>query len=417
MLRSKGLRAATAGALVVAAGAVMGLILIGGCEHSDSHHGSNSVAPTTSRSYNGHPSRVDMTNFVQANPSVYGTRLDDCVTCHWGQTVKDNTGASIKPNPCNYCHYIQHPPTGWTNLPTNTSQTLNPYGAAYLAAGRDRDAVGKIRCDDSDGDGYLNWDEIAEGSFPGDPKSYPGEALCPTKTVTLAELEAMPQHTQFGLANAERQQYDFYATYTGVKIKDILAAKGIPTATASSIDIISPDGFVQSFTMDEVNNQFPAHQFFSGLGLGTPPGGYDATCAFVQYPANTYSYGNGAFITDQQWHIIAYLREGLPLDPSYLDPTTGKINGEGPFRNVIPPNKADPTLMQPDRGSKVPVGCPDSQWNYKSAKDHNAGRMAKGAIIIRISPMPTNCEQFDYMSGGFALIDSESMLIYGNSVE
>jgi hypothetical protein len=414
MSRERKMRTAMAGALLAIIGLAIGLGGIVGCEHStgDSHRAG---AALSSRAYKGHSADADINNFVAAYPMVWGSRLDDCQTCHWGLTVRDNKAKVIASNPCVYCHYINHPPAGYTNLPTSVGQTLNPYGARYLAAGQNVAALNNIAHEDSDGDGFDNAAEIWDGRYPGNPNSYPGLALCPVKTVTMAELQAMPQHTQFTLANAERQQYDNYATYTGVRIKDILTAKGIPTATATNIDILAPDGFKNTnpITMDQVNLQFPAHQFFAGLGQPN----YDATCAFVEYPADTHGYASGDYITDAQWHIIAYLREGLPLDPCYLDPVSGKINGEGPFRNVMPPGKSDPLLNQPDRGSKVAAGCPDASWNYNINKDHNAGQMVKGAVIIKLLPMPTGCEEFDLVNGGFALIDAEELLIYGHSVE
>ena len=415
MLKAKGLRTAAAGALVAAAGAVMGLIMIVGCGHSESPHGGVNSASASSRAYKGHTADADIINFGKAYPMAWGSRLDDCQTCHWGQTVTDNKGKDLMPNTCTYCHFIQNPITGYTKLPTSFSQTLNPYGMAYLAAGRDVQALVAIEGQDSDGDKATNLAEILQDRYPGNPNSYPGLPLCPTQTVTLAELEAMPQITQFTLANAERQQYDNYATYTGVKIKDILAAKHIPTGPTTSIDIMAPDLFknTKPITMDQINLQFPAHQFFPGLGQPN----YDATCAFVEYPADTHGYASGDYITDPQWHIIAYKREGAFLQPSYLNPVSGKIEGEGPFRNVMPPGNADPLLNQPDRGSKLAPGCPDVQWNYKSAKDHNAGQMVKGAVIIKIYPMPTGCEEFDLVNGGWSLIDSESMVIYGHSVQ
>jgi hypothetical protein len=354
---------------------------------------------------------------VRTYPEVYGTRLDDCQTCHWGQTVTSVMGSTetdIMPSACDYCHYIQKPPKKWKNLPTDVLQTLNPYGQDYRAAGRDQDAVEAIGVLDSDSDTFSSDDEIAELRYPGSPHSYPGLQLCAMKIVTMSDIKKMSVHTQFGLANTTKQQFDYYATYTGVKIKDLLAAENIPTTTASNIEILAPDGFSKTFTMDEVNNQFPYHQYFPGFGSDIQ--GPD--CSFVDYPPETYGYIYGDTIQDEQWHIIAYKREGLSLEPSSYNKVSGKIDGEGPFRNVIPPGSSDYLMNQPDRGENADTsGCYMPEWNYDINKDHNAGRMVKGVVVIRIYPLPTDCESFDIINKGWAMIDAQEMIIYGHSVE
>ncbi len=117
--------------------------------------------------------------------------------------------------------------------------------------------------------------------------------------------------------------------------------------------------------------------------------------------SETYGLGFGEEIPDDQWHILAFEREGLPLEPCFLDPVSGKINGEGPLRNIIPPGSSGPALNTPDRGRNADTsGCKMREWDYDPAKDHNAGRMAKGAVILRIQPMPEGCEEFDLINGG-----------------
>ncbi len=400
--------------LVIAALAMAAVVITGlGCS-DDGITRSNYVV--SSRFYQGHATDADINNFVSTSPATVGTRLDDCQTCHTGGTVNDG-GGDVHANPCDYCHYILNPPEGWTGLPTTYAETLNPYGTRYFQMGRDKAALREIQSDDSDSDGYANSEEIDDLRYPGDANSYPGLSLCPVIKVTIEELKAMPAHTQFGLANTTKQQFDYYATYTGVKIKDILEAKGIDLTGATSIDIMAPDGFAKTFTIEQITQQYPDHRFYSGFGvadLGTD-------CAFVEYPANTYGLANGAWIGQElgqeQWHIIAYAREGMPLEKCYLDPVTGKINGEGPFRNIIPPGSPSDDLNTPDRGkNQDTAGCSEAEWNFDGDKDHNAGSMVKGTVIIRINPMPEGCQEFDIMNGGYALIDEEAILIYGHNV-
>jgi len=56
------------------------------------------------------------------------------------------------------------------------------------------------------------------------------------------------------------------------------------------------------------------------------------------------------------------------------------------------------------------------EWNYDYEKDHNAGSMVKGTVIIRINPMLSGCEEFDIINGGWAMIDASVILIYGYNV-
>lgn len=393
---------------------VLGLSIIVNCSE-DKGTGLSDI--TSSRAYQGHTSDADINNFVRVYQHTVGTRLDDCQTCHGGSTVTSTKG-DVHANPCDYCHYVIHPPDGWTGLPTSFEETLNPYGADYKEEGRNQDAIRTIAGLDSDNDGYSNAEEINELRYPGDDGSHPGLDLCPVIRVTLDEIRAMPKQTQFGLANTTKQQFDYYATYTGVRIKVLLDSLDIDLTGATSIDILAPDGFAKTFTVEQVTEQFPDHRFFPGFGvdvLGTD-------CAFVEYPDETYGLGYGDWIGQElgheQWHILAYERDGLPLEQSYLDPVSGKIQGEGPFRNVIPPGSGDDALNTPDRGKNWDVsGCTLPEWNYVFDKDHNAGSMVKGAVIIRINPMPGGCEEFDIINGGWAMIDERVILIYGHNVQ
>ncbi|MEP7133710.1 MAG: carboxypeptidase regulatory-like domain-containing protein [Chloroflexota bacterium] len=68
--------------------------------------------------------------------------------------------ASSALNTCDLCHTASIP-------------TLNPFGAAYKANGRNPAAFGLIENIDSDGDGFTNIQEINALTFPGNPASKP----------------------------------------------------------------------------------------------------------------------------------------------------------------------------------------------------------------------------------------------------
>lgn len=83
---------------------------------------------------------------------ITGTRIDSCSLCH-----------------------------------TASIPTLNPFGAAYLSAGRNTAALIAVNSTtmDSDGDGFSNNAEIVALTFPGDPADHPVAAtVAPTSTNT-----------------------------------------------------------------------------------------------------------------------------------------------------------------------------------------------------------------------------------------
>ena len=110
--------------------------------------------------------------------------------------------------------------------------------------------------------------------------------------------------------------------------------------------------------------------------------------------------------------ILAYQRDGVSLDPTRPDVAEGKIVGEGPLRIVVPQERPG----RPDRGSAFsPSDCGD-EFDFDADADHNAGAMVRGVIAIRIDPMPEGLEEFDYMNGGWAYVDSGQLLLYGHGI-
>ncbi len=371
----------------------------------------------SSRAYKGHENDLDMNYFVNAHRNTVGSRLDDCQTCHTGGTFTYDSGGQTRTankNACDFCHLIHHPDEDGFNEPQPTafSQTLNPYGAAYLAAGRNQAAVRTIVGADSDGDGFANGAEIDDLKYPGDPASKPGQQGAPTRTFTLAALQALPVHEQFILANSHKQQFDDYASYRGVKIVDLLTAAGVDVddPTFQGITVIAPDGYLKDIPAASIVAAYPAGLYFAGLDTAT----LGTECGFVKYPDSLPAgLTDGQAIPGEPWLQLAYERDGLPMDPSNLDPTSGKINGEGPLRLVVP--QSDPG--SPDRGSQYsPTTCNDG-WDYDDSKNHNAGDMVRGVIAIRVNPLQAGVEDFDYRNGGWAYIDAQSVLVYGFGVD
>jgi hypothetical protein len=314
-------------------------------------------------------------------------------------------------NPCDFCHLIQHPSKDFQQVqPKSFAETLNPYGRDYARGGRNEAALRAIAKIDSDGDGYDNDKEIISLKYPGDVQSKPGQSAAPMKTLTMDQLKAMPRTTLFLLANLSKHR-DFYATYTGVKVRDLLTAVGVNPADPAiqGITVVAPDGYTKDFPADKVSKPFAPGLFYVGLDTKT----LGESCGYVQYP-DTLPKGlsDGAPIPGEPWLILGYEREGRLLEPSKLDVRGGKTDGEGPFRMIVP--QASPS--KPDRGSpQSPSECKDGN-DFDGSKDHNAGDMVRGVVAIRINPMPPGYEDFDSKNGGWAYVSSGTLIVYGYGI-
>jgi hypothetical protein len=369
--------------------------------------------PVSSLSYRGHENDSDSNNLVAVYPALVGTRLDDCQTCHQGGTVTHDDDKTSDLSPCAYCHLIPHPDaTVVSGGPATYEATLNPYGLAYKTNGRDAAALRAIASLDSDGDSYTNAAEVGALRYPGDTGSRPGQPIAPWLTLDMTEIAAITAHEQFMLMNSKKQQFDTYASYRGAKVKDLLAAAGVDLSAATGISIIAPDGFAQDIDLDAIDAAYPAGLYYAGLD---PASFDDPAQGFVEYPPAAQlpaGLTDGGAIPGEPWLLLAYERDGAAMDRSYLDPTTGRLEGEGPYRLVVPQE----TPGAPDRGSSFsPTGYGDGH-DYDGAKDHNAGFCVRGAVAIRVNPMPEGYEEFDWKNGGWALVEKQQIIVYGSGV-
>jgi len=362
--------------------------------------GQDTPEPISSRSYQGHENDLDTNNLVGAYPALVGTRLDDCQTCHAGRVEEGRLVGSA----WDHCHDLLRQGTGHV-----ARETLNGFGLDYLEAGRTREALNGIGETDSDGDGFSNGEELAEGRYPGSGSSRPGQVVAPLLTVTLDELRALPSHSQLMLVNPTQQPFDDYVTYRGVRVRDLLAARGIDITGATGITVIAPDGYQKSLPVEYVDRSFPRPLFYGGLDAAT----LGEECGFVRYPeALPAGVVDGAPTPGELWLLLGYEREGAPLDPSSLDAAAGTLTGEGPLRLVVPQTVPG----RPDRGSRAsPTSCGDG-LDFREEADHNAGSMVRGVIALRIDPMPEGVEEFDFMNGGWAYVDAGHLILYGYGV-
>lgn len=343
--------------------------------------------------YSAHKNDQDINNFLTVYPFTTPTKLNDCCLCHKGGNITRN-GKTSYYGSCDYCHQIYgiQAPHG------DITFTLNPYGMDYRSAGRDQAAILNIEQKDSDGDGYNNITEIKALTFPGDPKDYPGLIAAPAVLMNQERLLRLPCYSEFLLMNASKDT-DWYATYRGVKLIDLLKHVGA-SAQATGITVFAPDGYSKFFpikdpTRYDVMGPYPYGIYYGGLG-------------FVSYTFLPAHLLKGNVIPDKLYMLLAYLRDGDPLATGKIYPKKLSIEGEGPYR-LIPPQRV---AGSPDRSVNGPYL--NDGWDYDPKKDHNAGPSVRSVAAIRVEPLPRGTTDFQWAEGGWNLVNSARLVIYGN---
>ncbi|MHC1727980.1 MAG: GEGP motif-containing diheme protein, partial [Syntrophobacteraceae bacterium] len=355
----------------------------------------------------------DATIFLNVYPDAAGTKLDNCALCHGGGKYTDpKTQKTTAMGSCQYCHAV-------TNYGTQADQygtTLNPFGAAYQANGRDETALKLIESLDSDGDGYSSLAEITAIRYPGASNDDPTKVTAPFKVFDKARLEAMPQHTQFMLMNTTKSG-DYYVEYSGVRMDYLLKAAGI-RSEATEITVYAPDGYsVRHPIADSPSNtgtsyapyvkgEYPQAVYYYDSVADTATGGW---CDYTS-PGNLGRVNGEAIDVDGGLRMILALRaDGMDLAPGYLDATNKLASGtEGPFRTVTPQK----TVGSPDQPSNK--SNPTLIWPYDSAADHNAGFSSKSATIIKVGPLPEGTTDIDVFEAGWSYVDSGKIVVYGD---
>jgi len=365
----------------------------------------------SSRAYAGHQTDADMNGFIRQYPAAAGTRLDDCQTCHRGGVRGTDTEREV--SPCSYCHLVVFPNARYkTGVPEYCGATLNAHGLDYRKAGRSFEAFAAIAGLDSDGDGHANAAEIAGLRNPGDAASRPGLPPAPAKSFGWDEIRKLPVHRQFMLMNTTKEPTDDYVEFRGVRVIDLLSAAGVYLTGVTGITVFAPDGYSVDYSVADVQAPFPRGYFYAG------PRAFEGTDrAFVEYPDELPAgVKDKKRIPGDPWLLLAYERDGRPLDPSSYEKGTGRLAGEGPYRLVKPQgdlgrDKSRPG--RPDRSQKSPAF--GDGWDFVPGMDHNAGACLRGACVIRVNPMPEGYEEYDWKNG-WPLIGEKTIVIYGRGV-
>ncbi|HPW18840.1 MAG TPA: hypothetical protein PLP83_10750 [Candidatus Aminicenantes bacterium] len=365
----------------------------------------------SSRAYVGHENDSDMKGLIRQYPAAAGTRVDDCQTCHRGGVKGTDTEREY--SPCGYCHLVPFPnPRYRTGVPKDYEATLNGYGLDYKKAGRAFEAFRAIDGLDSDGDGHANGAEIADLRNPGDAASRPGLPLAPTISLGWDEIRAMPVHSQFLLMNKTTQRRDEYVTYKGVRVVDLLAAAKIYLTGVTGITVFAPDGYSNDYSLEDISAPFPQGYYYDApLAIADPE------MALLEKPASVPAgLTNGKRIPGTPWLLLAYEREGRPLDVSAYEKAAGKLVGEGPYRLVKPQSQVMGDRQRPGRPDRsVNAKKYGDGWDYSERIDHNAGAGPRGACVIRVNPMPEGQEEYDWKNG-WPLIGEKKVVLYGRGV-
>lgn len=372
------------------------------------------AAPKTkvqSRAYAGHENDRDIKNFIGQYPKAAGTRLDDCQTCHRSGVTGTDTEREF--SPCGYCHLLQYPNARYkTGVPRNFEETLNGYGIAYKRQGRTPEALTSIAGQDSDGDSFSNSQEIADLRYPGDGASRPGQPLAPVVTLHWDDMRKLPHYAQFMLINTTQEPFDDYASYSGIRVRDLLKAVRIDLKGAAGITVFAPDGYSVDYTMEDIDGPFPRPYFYAAPGAIK-----DKEKALVQYPeAIPSGVMDGKEIPVAPWLLLAFAREGKPLGISQYEKGTGRLVGEGPYRLVKPQRNVGGDASKPGRPDRsVKSKNFGDGWDFDKALDHNAGSCVRGATVIRINPMPMGFEEYDWKNG-WPLVAEKKIVIFGRGV-
>jgi hypothetical protein len=348
--------------------------------------------------YKGHADDSDINAILAAYPQLKGTAADSCATCHKAGQVAESSGPFRNENHCGYCHAIH------VKNKIDAAKTLNSYGADYFAVGRGIKAINAIAQKDSDGDGFLNDVELLKGTNPGVHGSNPSAPIAPSRIYTAAELRSLSPavHETVFLNTAHNKLGDSYNEYRGNNVNELLQAVGISN-NVESIDFISLDGFENSFTLSELNKEWPQ---------GAPVMRLDkkiiGQCGWV-------NYNTGSLDEKKPLHsakiLLAFEENGKKIEPGKIDPETGRIRGTGPLRLVVPQFQiSPPDIPKFDESCRNKIA---KEYQFNENYDHNGGRSSFSIIVIRINPLPKGTRDFDWQKIRDELAKDERIVFFG----
>jgi hypothetical protein len=351
--------------------------------------------------YRGHANDADINALLTSYPTLSGTAVDSCATCHRKGNVPDaeRLGATRRENYCDFCHVV------YVRNKGDIKETLNPFGADYLVAGRSAAAIKAIALKDSDGDGFSNETEMVNGTRPGDPETNPSLPIAPHRVLSLAEMGKLtPAVSEILLVNtATSPAGDSYNSYRGYRLYVLLQAIGVSDA-ADSIDFISLDGFERTHTLDELRRLWP--QGHPVLGLGKAELG---SCGFTDYNVKGL---DGTKPLPGAGILLTFEENGSRIAGATMDPKTGRIVGTGPLRLLVPQFHVSP----PDLSPSADKSCVDKvapEYRYHEDYDHNGGKSAFSIVAVRVNPLPKGTRDVEWEKASGQNVSREEIVVFG----
>jgi hypothetical protein len=347
-----------------------------------------------------HEGEKDADKFLQVYPDKAGTKLDHCALCHSSGKYEKSEGSFVSLGSCQWCHYSY----GYDGS-GNILDTMNAYGKAYHDNGRNAAAISAIETADSDGDGFANKAEIDANTFPGNSEDDPSKKTAPFRVYTKAQLEAMPQHTQFLLMNTSKSG-DFYAEYSGVAVEDLLLDAGI-SDSATGITVYAPDGWAQYHPLkyDAAPEMYHVFGAYPEASYQYDPEA-ESWCDYSAASCKGRKHNDIIAVSGGLKMLLAYKRDGAYLDAGVLS-ASNKLDGEGPYRVVVPQKTPGP----PDQASNA--ANQNVKWPYNNEWDHNAGACTRSATIIKVEPLPEGTTDIDTLEAAWNYVDQGKIIVYG----
>jgi hypothetical protein len=357
------------------------------------------LAPLHS-AYKGHADDRDVEAVLAVYPALKGTPADSCATCHESGDVRGPQGAAMRPeNHCDYCHAVSD------YGKKGARDTLNRYGAAYLAAGRGEPAVRAIAAKDADADGFTNEAELKAGTDPGNALSNPSVPQAPSRAYAVTALQALApvRDVPVFVNTTKSRSGDSYSDYRGSSLWDILQAVGV-TETVTAVDVLAADGYEHTFTIDELKKTWPQGPPVMGLGKADL-----GECGWVTYGSRRLEADKplpGAPV------MLAYEENGKALEPARFDPATGRLEGKGPARVIVPQFAVSP----PDLPQFAAATCPEKvpvPYRFNDGYDHNGGASAYAIVAVRVKPLPKGTRDIDWQSAALRSLAEKQIVFFG----
>lgn len=341
--------------------------------------------------YKAHHNDKDTVWFLQAYPEAKDQKVDNCYLCHTGGKVEKKYLDA-----CDYCHAVYgykapHPAA-------SLQKTLNPFGVAYNQAGRNIEAFAVIADADSDQDGFSNHTEIAAGHLPGEANDNPAAQEAPYLVYSIEKLKRLPQVSQFMPIDTAKAG-DYYATYAGISVMDLLADAGIINS-ATDITVFSADGYSRNYALDELIQTYQ-------------PGNYFSYYPWISHP-NKVAYKNGQVISGRLHYLVAFERDGFPLTEGGIvaggDGGKFSLHGEGPFRFIAPSFAP----IVPDRSQwSIDRGDPLYPYNPNRPVLKNADYCIKTIVAIQVNTDSTKFFQNNWNTKAWQMVQKGQLVIYG----